>query len=91
MLDIRAVVSHLHFDQKYNFPELDHLFIPPKAIPLIARCCRRRRCIWSGLLVQLRCAYHPLLQSILVVNVQSMDNKVDELRARISFERYQGL
>ena len=44
--------------------------------------------IQGGLLIRLRrSAHHPLLPSILLANVQSLDNKVDELRARISFQR----
>jgi hypothetical protein len=31
--------------------------------------------------------HHPPLPSILLANVQSIDKKVDELRARISFQR----
>jgi hypothetical protein len=43
---------------------------------------------WSGLLVLLkRCAHHPLLPSILLAKVQSLDNIVDELRGRTSFLR----
>jgi hypothetical protein len=33
-------------------------------------------------------ANHPPLLSILLAEVQSLDNKVDELRSRISFQRY---
>ena len=49
---------------------------------------RLRRGTRGGLLVRLRRrAHHPPLLSILVANVQSLDNKVDALRARISFQR----
>jgi hypothetical protein len=34
----------------------------------------------------MRRAYHPLFQRILLANEQSLDNKVDKLRARISFQ-----
>jgi hypothetical protein len=34
-----------------------------------------------------RCAHHPPLLTILLTNVQSLDNRVDELRARISVQR----
>jgi hypothetical protein len=64
---------------------------PNKAIELIPEVAprhrRQRRGIRIGILVRLRRrAYHPPLLSILLANVQSMD-KVDELRARISFQR----
>ena len=91
-MDIRAAVTHQHYDQEYNFPELDPLFVPPRAIELIPEVapsrCRQSRGIRSGLLVRLRKQAHPpLLPSILLANVQSLDNKVDKLRARISFQR----
>ena len=48
------------------------------------RCRRRGR--WSGLLVRLRRRAHRApLPSILLANVQSLDNKEDEIRARIAF------
>jgi hypothetical protein len=50
--------------------------VPPRATELIPEAapkgCR---------------AHRPPLQSILLANVQSLDNKVDELRERISFQR----
>jgi hypothetical protein len=72
--------------------KLEPLFVPPKAIELIPEAapsrCWRSRGIRSGLLVQLRrWSHHPPLLSILLANVQSLDNKVCELRARISFQR----
>ena len=49
---------------------------------------RQKRGTRSGLLVRLRrCTHHPSLSNILLGNVQSLDNKVDQLRARISFQR----
>ena len=30
-------VTHQHYDQKYNFPELDPLFVPPRAFYLSQR------------------------------------------------------
>ena len=42
----------------------------------------------SGLLVRLRRRAHRApLPSILLANVQSLDNKVDEIRARVAFQR----
>ncbi|XP_025760682.1 uncharacterized protein LOC112845470 [Oreochromis niloticus] len=49
---------------------------------------RRRRGRRSGVLVRLRRRTNrPLLPSLLLANVQSLDNKLCELRARISFQR----
>ena len=65
---------------------------PTMAIEFIQEATPRRRwrrSIQSGLLVRLRRrAHHPTLPNILLSNVQSLDNKVDELRARISFQRH---
>ena len=71
---------------------MDPLFVPPRAIELITEAApkhwRRRRGIRSGLLVQLRrCEHHPPLPSILLANVQSLNNKVDVLKAKISSQR----
>jgi hypothetical protein len=68
------------------------LFIPPRTIELIPEADpkhrRRRRGAHNGLLVPLgRRAQHPPHPSILLANVPSLDNKVEELRARISFLR----
>jgi hypothetical protein len=86
-----VAVNRQNSDQKYYFLELDPLFVPPKAIELIPEAAPRhhqRRSILSGHLVRHgRRAHHPPLLSILLANVQSLDNKVDELRARISFQR----
>jgi hypothetical protein len=57
----------------------------PEADPK-KRCRRRGRL--SGLLVRLRRrAYRTMLQSILLTNVQSLNNKIDEIRARVAFKR----
>jgi hypothetical protein len=43
---------------------------------------------WSDLLVRLRRrAHHPPLPSILLANAQSLDNKIDQIRARVAFQR----
>uniref|UniRef100_A0A8C8EX64 Cyclin-dependent kinase 8 n=1 Tax=Oncorhynchus tshawytscha TaxID=74940 RepID=A0A8C8EX64_ONCTS len=48
----------------------------------------RKRGKRSGLLVRLRRRAHRApLPSILLANVQSLDNKVDEIRARVAFQR----
>ncbi len=49
---------------------------------------RRKRGKRAGVLVRLRCrAFRPPLPTILLANVQSLDNKLCELRARISYQR----
>ncbi len=49
---------------------------------------RRRRRKRAGVLVRLRCrAFRHPLPTILLANVQSLDNKLCELRARISYQR----
>ncbi len=49
---------------------------------------RRRRRKRAGVLVRLRrCAFRSPLPTILLANVQSLDNKLCELRARISYQR----
>ncbi len=48
---------------------------------------RRKRGKRAGVLVRLRCcAFRPPLPTILLDNVQSLDNKLCELRARISYQ-----
>ena len=86
--DIRAAETHQHYqlyDQEYNFPELDTLFAPPRAIELISEAApkhrQQRRGTQSGCQGQLRRrAHHRPLPSRLLANVQSLYNKVDELR-----------
>ena len=95
LLDIRATSTHHHYDQ-YNIPEADPVFCPPPGtmdrIPAgepIQR--RRKRGRQSGLLVRLRRRAHRApLPSILLANVQSLANKVDEIRARAAFQRVLG-
>ncbi len=52
---------------------------------------RRERGKRAGFLIRLRRrAFRPPLPTILLANVQSLDNKLCELRARISYQREQG-
>jgi hypothetical protein len=68
--------SNHHYDQEYDFHETE-----PKQR-------RRKRGRRSGLLVRLcRRAHRAPLPSILLANVQSLDYKVDEIRARVAFQR----
>ena len=92
LLDIRATSTYQHFDQEYDFPEADPLFEPSKAFKLIPDADPKQRCRridrLSGILVRLRRrAHHPPLPSILLTNVQSLDNNLDEIRARVAFQR----
>ena len=92
LLDIRAMSTYQHYDQEYDFPEADPLSAPLGAIELIPKADPKQLCRRKGrqisLLVRLRrCAHHPPLPSILLSNVQSLDNKVDEIRARFAFQR----
>jgi hypothetical protein len=71
---------------------VDSLFgPPPRTMDLIPEADpkqrRRRRGRRSGLLVRRRRAHRPLLPSILLTNVQSLDNKVDKIRARVALQR----
>ena len=92
-MDIRATSTHQHYDQEYDFPEADPLFgLTPRTMDRIPagdpKQRRRRRGRWSGLLVRLRSrASRAPLPSILLANVQSLDNKVDRIRARVAFQR----
>ena len=93
LLDIRATSTYQHYNQECDFPEADPLFgPPPRPMDLIAEVDpkqrRHRRGRRSDLLVRLRRrAHRPPLPSILFANVQSLDNKVDELRARVAFQK----
>ena len=92
LLDIRLMSTYQHHDQEYDLPEADTLSEPPRALELNPevdpkqRCRRRGR--RNGLLVRLRRrAHHPLHPSILLANVQSLDNKEDKIKARVALQR----
>ena len=82
-LDIRATSTYQHTDQEYDFPKADPLFgPPPRTMDRIPegdqKQWRTRRGRRSGLLVRLRRrARRSALPSILLANVQSLDNEVD--------------
>ncbi len=60
-----------------------HLNNPPEATDQEAHWGKR-----AGVCNRLRKrAHHPALPSILLTNVQSLENKMDDLRARINFQR----
>ena len=93
LLNISATSPHHHYDQEYDFPEADPVFcLPPRTMDQIPAGDPKQRCSKrgkrSGLLVRRRRQAHRApLPSILLANVQSLDNKVDEIRARVAFQR----
>ncbi|KAJ8361755.1 hypothetical protein AAFF_G00427850, partial [Aldrovandia affinis] len=63
-------------------------FVLPLLCLLIRRRRRKRRGKRAGILCRSRTRFcNPPLPSILLANVQSLDNKMDELHARINFQR----
>ena len=93
LFDISTRSIHQHYDQEYDFPEADPLFgLPPRTMDQIPagdpKQRSRRRGRRSGLRVRLRIQAHRTpLPSILLANVQSLAHKVDEIRARVAFQR----
>ena len=91
LLNIRAASTHHQYDQEYDFREADPVFClsarTTKWIPSGDRGLRKRG-KRSGLLVRLRRRAHRVpLPSILLANVQSLENKVVEIRARVAIQR----
>jgi hypothetical protein len=77
LLDIRATSTYQLYDQECDYPGADPLFgPPPRTVDLIPKADPNQ---WH--------AHCPPLQSILLANVQSLDNKVDEIRERVAFQR----
>jgi hypothetical protein len=80
LLNIRATSTHHHYDQEYDFPEADPVFCPPpRTMDRIPASEPKQRCHIRGrrgaLLVRLRrWAPRAPLPSILLANVQSLDN-----------------
>ena len=93
LLDIRTAITHLVLDEDFFFNEAaakDIIQTPDKAqIPII--CKRKRQRYWgrrSGCLVRIRRRASKLpLPSSLLANVQSLENKLDDLRLRLSYQR----
>ena len=74
----------------WDFHSVGYQSCLPGCLPWIPvkRRRRRKRGRRAGILVKLRKRQHrPPLPSILLANVQSLDNKLDELRARLAFQR----
>ncbi len=77
----------------FEFLNTGALFTDTKSEPFVwaarsrPRKRRRKRGKRAGVLVRLRCRpLRPPLPTILLANVQSLDNKLCELRARISYQ-----
>ncbi len=92
LLNIGSSVAQRKPD--FEFLNAGGLFTDTASEPFVwvAKSRRRRRCRKrgkrAGVLVRLRRrAFRPPLPTILLANVQSLDNKLCELRARISYQR----
>ncbi len=77
--------------QDFEFLNAGDLFTDTASEPFVwaarPKKLRRKRGKRAGVLVRLRCrAFRPPLPTILLANVQSLDNKLCELRARISYQ-----
>ena len=93
LLDIRTAITHLKLEKYFFFNESDAkdmLLCQDKAQIAIARVKKRRKCRGrrSGCLVRIsRRVSKPPLPSVLLANVQSLENKLDNLRLRLSYQR----
>jgi hypothetical protein len=92
LLDIRAMSTLQHYDLEYDFPEADPLFgLPPRTMDWIPtgdpKQRHRRRDRWSVFWSGSVDGNITHCSSILLANVQSFDNEVDEIRARVAFQR----
>ncbi len=92
LINIGSSVSQCKPD--FEFLNAGGLFTDTTSEPFVCtarprrRKRSRRRGKRAGVLVRLRCrAFRPPLPTILLANVQSLGNKLYELRARISYQR----
>ncbi len=92
LLNIGSSVAQRKPD--FEFSNAGGLFTDTASEPFVwaaqprKRCRCRKRGKRAGVLVRLRRrAFQPPLPTILLANVQSLDNKFCELRARISYQR----
>ncbi len=92
LLNIGSSVAQRKPD--FEFLNAGELFTDTASEPFVwaaqprKRRRRQKRGKRVGVLVRLRCrAFRPPLPTILLANVQSLDNKLCELRARISYQR----
>ncbi len=91
LLNIGSSVAQRKPDFVFLNSNLKTLFTDTASEPFVwvaqprKRCRRRKR---AGVLIRLRRrAFRPPLPTILLANVQSLDNKLCELCARISYQR----
>ncbi len=91
---LEIVSSVAHWKPDFEFLNAGNLFTNTAAEPFVcATRPRRRKRSWkrgkrAGVLFRLRRrAFRPSLPIILLANVQSLDNKLCELRAYISYQR----
>lgn len=86
LLGVRSALDK-NFFSIYRSTCCDPFVLPPLCLP-IRRRRRRKRGKRAGILCRSRTRHcNPPLPSILLANVQSLDNKMDELHARINFQR----
>ena len=86
LLEIRSSLN-TEFLSSYRSACCGSFVLPPVCLP-IRRRRRKKRRNRAGILCRslMRCC-NPPLPSILLANVQSLDNKMDKLHARINFQR----
>ncbi|KAK2875601.1 hypothetical protein Q8A73_024029 [Channa argus] len=83
-LIVRSQSHHRNHPGGHEAPGSSELADPRKAL----RRRRRKRSKRGGLRARLKaCASRPPLPSLLLANVRSLENKLDELRARITTQR----
>ena len=93
LLDIRTAITQLRLDKELFFNESDGrdiLQTPDQAQILVIRWRRKQRFHGkrSGCLVRIRRGVANLpLPSVLLAKVQLLENKCDELKAHVSYQR----
>ena len=71
-------------DEKDILPSLEQAQIPSFCVK---KRRRKRGCRWGGLLSIRRRANRLPLPSVLLANVQSLENKIDDLQLRLSYQQ----
>ena len=91
-MDIRTSIAHHELEEAFSFNESDVTDIllsrEQAQIPVICvKRRRRKRGRMSGCLLRIcRRVNNPPLPSVLLANVQSLENKIDDLRARLNYQ-----
>jgi hypothetical protein len=91
-LDIRTAITHLELEEDFFFHESDGkdvLQIPEQALIPVIRWRKKLRFCGKRLacLVRICLVANLPLPSVLLANVQSLENKWDELKACLSYQR----